>query len=98
MTPLKADGSALVAEYAIDCATLLAHEGKALAYCVFNAQGLLSARACPDLIVWPSLHSILTLSDAVADHFAEHGLKRGMSHHAALVTLSKHHPAFEPEQ
>lgn len=98
LTPIKEDGSPLVDEYAIRHVLHLPHGGKGLAYCEFNIQGLAAARACPELHVFPSIHSAEAINQAVAVHYAGHGLKDGMSHHDALMVLAKHHGSFEPPE
>jgi hypothetical protein len=94
--PLTPSGTPLAGEYSLRHTSMLAHNGKSMSYCEFNAHGLAAARACPELIVLGSIHDPGPIHGAIADHYGTHGVQKGMSQHDALVALAKHHPSFEP--
>lgn len=96
--PLKADGTALAGEYALNHTTLLEYEGMAMTQCEFNVHGLAAARACTSLTVLPSIHAKASIGDPIAKHFSGHGLSKDMSHYDAMMALAKYHPGFEPAE
>ena len=97
LSPVKATGEPLAADYCMTWEGFLLHEGKELVFCIMNAHQHAAAKADPRLVVMGSLHSSEPVHGAIAAHYAGHGVQAHHTVHDALRALAVHHPNLEPE-